>query len=99
MSNQKWPPKPTTHLHNAKERANRHEVQCVDEELAKNELTIIGGTTSNGEVRPSRTYVVLLDAFLYGCGKPRQYTTFHVRIMLQSHVIIALPSREGSLGV
>jgi hypothetical protein len=33
----------------------------------------MGGTTSDGEVRPSRTHVVLLDAFSCGCGKPRQY--------------------------
>jgi hypothetical protein len=68
---QRWPPKPTTHLSNAKERANIHEVQCFDEELGKYEVTTIGGITSNGEVRPSRTHVVLLDAFSCGCGKPR----------------------------
>jgi hypothetical protein len=33
----------------------------------------MGGTTSDGEVWPSRIHVVLLDAFLCGCGKPRQY--------------------------
>jgi hypothetical protein len=71
MSNKKWPPKPTSHLHNAKERAKRHKVQCVDKKLAKNEVTIMGGTTFGGEVQPSRTYVVLLDAFSCGCGKPR----------------------------
>jgi hypothetical protein len=70
---QRWAPKPTTHLNNTKERANRHEVQCFDEELGKYEITTMGGTTSDGEVRPSRTHVVLLDAFLCGCGKSRQY--------------------------
>jgi hypothetical protein len=33
----------------------------------------MGGITSDREVRPSRTHVVLLDAFSCGCGKPRQY--------------------------
>jgi hypothetical protein len=33
----------------------------------------MGATTSDGEVWPSRTHVVLLDAFSCGCGKPRQY--------------------------
>jgi hypothetical protein len=61
------------HLNNAKERTNRREVQCFDEELEKYEVTTMGGTTSDGEVRPSRTHVVLLDAFSCGCGKPRQY--------------------------
>jgi hypothetical protein len=39
----------------------------------------MGGTTSDGEVQPSRTHVVLLVAFLCGCGKTRQYhfTCFH----------------------
>jgi hypothetical protein len=32
----------------------------------------MGGTTSDGEVRPSRTHVVLLDAFSCGCGKPSE---------------------------
>jgi hypothetical protein len=66
-------PKPIAHLNNAKERANRHEVQCFDEELGKYEVTTMAGITSDGEVRPSRTHVVLLDAFSCGCGKPRQY--------------------------
>ena len=70
---QRWAPKPTSHLNNAKERAHRHEVQCFDEELGKYEVTTLGGITSDGEVRPSRTHVVLLDAFSCGCGKPRQY--------------------------
>jgi hypothetical protein len=30
---QRWAPKPTAHLNNAKEQANRHEVQCFNEEL------------------------------------------------------------------
>jgi hypothetical protein len=68
---QRWAPKPTAHLNNAKERANRQEVQCFDEELGKYEVTTMGGTTSDGEVWPSRTHVVLLDAFSCGCGKPR----------------------------
>jgi hypothetical protein len=33
----------------------------------------MGGITFDCEVRPSRTHVVLLDAFSCGCGKPRQY--------------------------
>jgi hypothetical protein len=33
----------------------------------------MGGTTSDDEVRPSKTLVVLLDAFSCGCSKPRQY--------------------------
>jgi hypothetical protein len=70
---QRWAPKPTIHLNNTKERANRHEVQCFNEELGNNEVTTMGGTAFNGEVRPSRTYIVLLDAFSCRCGKPRQY--------------------------
>jgi hypothetical protein len=70
---QRWAPKPTSHLNNAKERGHRHEVQCCDEELGKYEVTTMGGITSDSEVRPSRTHVVLLDAFSCGCGKPRQY--------------------------
>jgi hypothetical protein len=93
---QRWAPKPTTHLNNTKERANRHEVQCFDEELGKYEVTTMGGTTSDGEVRPSRTHVVLLDAFLCGCGKSR-HTTFHVLIMLPPHIIATLHLRAGSL--
>jgi hypothetical protein len=73
MRGQRWAPKPTSHLNNAKEQANRHEVQCFDQELGKYEVTTMGGTTSDDEVWPSRTYVVLLDAFSCGCGKPRQY--------------------------
>jgi hypothetical protein len=57
----------------------------------------MGGTTSDGEVRPSRTHVVLLDAFSYGCGN-LDSTTLHVLIMLLSHAIITLHSRAGSLG-
>jgi hypothetical protein len=68
---QRWAPKPIAHLNNAKERANRHEVQCFDEELGKYEVTTMGFTTSDGEVRPSRTHVVLLNAFSCGRGKPR----------------------------
>jgi hypothetical protein len=68
---QRWTPKPITHLNNAKERVNRHEIQCFDEELGKYEVTTVGGTTSNGEAWHSRTNVVLLDAFSCGCGKPR----------------------------
>jgi hypothetical protein len=70
---QRWAPKPTSHLNNAKERAHRHEVQCFDEELGKYEVTTLGDITSDGEVRPSMTHVVLLNAFSCGCGKPRQY--------------------------
>jgi hypothetical protein len=58
----------------------------------------MGGTTSDGEVRPSRTYVVLLDAFSCGCGKPRQYHFPCSHIMLLSPVIATLHSRVGSLG-
>jgi hypothetical protein len=76
---QRWAPKQTTHLTNAKERANRHEVQCFNEELGKYEVTTMGGITSDGEVRPSRTHVVLLDAFSCGCGKPIQYHICRVR--------------------
>jgi hypothetical protein len=65
---QRWAPKPTAHLNNAKERAHRHEVQCFDEELGKYEVTTMGGITFGGEVRPSRRHVVLLDAFSCGCG-------------------------------
>jgi hypothetical protein len=53
-----------SHLRNVGERINRHEVQCFDKELAKYEVTTMGGTTSDGEMWPSRTHVVLLDAFL-----------------------------------
>jgi hypothetical protein len=70
---QRWAPKPTTHLHNANERANRHEVQCFDEESGKYEVTTMDDTTFDGEVRPLRSYVVLLNTFSCGCGKPRQY--------------------------
>jgi hypothetical protein len=33
----------------------------------------MGGTIFDGEVRPSRTHVVLHDALSCGCGKPRRY--------------------------
>jgi hypothetical protein len=33
----------------------------------------MGGIIFDGEVRPSRTHVVLLHAFSCGCGKHRQY--------------------------
>jgi hypothetical protein len=33
----------------------------------------MGGTTFNCELWPSRTHVVLLDAFSSDCGKPRKY--------------------------
>jgi hypothetical protein len=93
----RWAPKPTAHLDNAKERANRHEVQCFNEELGKYVVTTMGGTTSDDEVRPSRTHVVyLMHSRVVVVNLDS--TIFHVLIMLPPHIITTLHSRAGSLG-
>jgi hypothetical protein len=81
-NNQKWAPKPKKHLEKAKERADTHDVECFDHNTGKYQVTERGGTTSNGEVRPSRSYIVLLSDFSCRCGRPRQYHS------LCSHYIV-----------
>jgi hypothetical protein len=71
--NQSWASKPTKHLDKAKERATTHEVQCFDHTTKKYEITERCGTTFDGEVRPSRAYIVVLSNFSCKCGRPRQY--------------------------
>jgi hypothetical protein len=70
-NNQKWAPKPKKHLEKAKERAATYDVQCFDHNIDKYQVTERGGTTSDGEVRPSRSYIVVLSDFSCRCGRPR----------------------------
>ena len=72
-NNQAWAPKPLKHLEKAKERALTHDVEYFDHNTDKYQVTKRGGTTSDGEVRPSRTYIVVLSNFSCQCGKTRQY--------------------------
>ena len=72
-NNKKWAPKPNKHLNKAKERAVTHDVDCFDHNTGKYQVIERGGTTSDGEVRPSRSYIVVLSNFSCGCGKTRQY--------------------------
>jgi hypothetical protein len=68
-----WAPKPMRHLAKAEDRACTHEVECFDHMTGKYEVTKRGGTTSDGDVRPSRSYVVILIDFSCTCGRTRQY--------------------------
>ena len=70
-NNQKWAPKPNKHLDKAKERAVTHDVDCFDHSTGKYQVTERGGRTSDGEVRPSRSYIVVLSNFSCRCGKTR----------------------------
>ena len=63
-NNQKWAPKPKKHLDKAKERAATHDVDCFDHNTGKYQVTERGGTMSDGEVQPSRSYIVVLSNFL-----------------------------------
>ncbi|RLN23409.1 hypothetical protein C2845_PM07G02240 [Panicum miliaceum] len=74
-NNQLWAPRPLEHLQKAKEKAHTHEVECFDNEIGKYEITERGATTSDGEVKRSRCYVVVLVDFSCTCGRPRQYHT------------------------
>jgi len=67
------PSKPNEHLNDAKGFAHTHEVRLFDLSTGKYEVTERGGTTSDGEVRAPRKYVVLLSNFSCTCGRPRQY--------------------------
>jgi hypothetical protein len=69
----KWAPKPKKHLNKAKERAATYDVDCFDHNTGKYQVTERGGTTSDGEIRPSRSYIVVLSNFSCGCGRTRQY--------------------------
>ncbi|XP_039820677.1 uncharacterized protein LOC120682730 isoform X2 [Panicum virgatum] len=71
--NQLWAPKPLHHLDKAKDRARTHEVECFDHTTGKYKVTERGDTTSNGKVRPSRSYIVVLINFSCTCGRTRQY--------------------------
>ena len=72
--NQSWAPKPNRHLQKAKARACTHDVEfCFDHNTGKYQVMERGGTMSDGEVRPSRSYIVVLSNFSYICGITRQY--------------------------
>jgi len=71
--NQLWAPKPLHHLDKAKDRDRTHEVECFDHTTGKYKVTERGDTTSNGKVRPSRSYIVVLINFSCTCGRTRQY--------------------------
>jgi hypothetical protein len=71
-NNQKWAPKPKKHLDKANERATTHDVDCFDHNTGKYQVTDRGGTTSDGEVRPSKSYIVVLTNFSCRRGKTRQ---------------------------
>lgn len=68
-----WAPKPTWHLDNAKTRAHTHSLHRFNRVEGRYQVTEAGWTTSDGEVRPSRSYVVHLNEFFCACGKPRQF--------------------------
>jgi len=72
-SNQLWPDKPLGHLAKAKDKAHTHEVECFDHATGKYQVTERGGTTSDGESLPSRSYVVILIDFSCTCGRTRQF--------------------------
>jgi hypothetical protein len=71
--NQLWAPKPLHHLDKAKDRAHTHEVECFDHAMGEYEVMERGVTTSDGEVLPSRSYIVILINFSCTCGRTRQY--------------------------
>ena len=55
--------------------------------MAKYEVIERGGTTTNGEVRPSRSHKVVLINISCTCGKPRQYhfPCLHYVVVAQHH--------------
>jgi hypothetical protein len=76
------------HLAKAEDRARTHEVECFDHTTGKYEVTERGGTTSDGDVRPSRSYIVILIDFSCTCGRTRQ------NHFLCSHYIAAARHRN-----
>jgi hypothetical protein len=72
-NNESWAPKPQQHLDKAKDRVRIYEVKCFDHDTGKYKVTEKGGTTSDGEVRPSRSYIVVLMDFSCKYGRTRQY--------------------------
>jgi hypothetical protein len=84
----KWAPKPKKHLEKAKERAATHDVRCFDHNTSKYQVMERGGTTSDGEVWPSRSYIMVLSDFSCRCGRPRQYHS------PCSHYIVAAQHRN-----
>jgi hypothetical protein len=66
-----WAPKPMHHLAKAENRAHTHEVKCFDHMMGKYEVTERGGTTSDGDVRPWRSYIVILTNFPCTYGRTR----------------------------
>jgi hypothetical protein len=87
-NNKKWAAKPKKHLEKAKEKAGTHDIKCFDHNTGKYQVTERGGTTSDGEVQPSRSYIVLLSDFSCRCGRPSQYHS------LCSHYIAAARHRN-----
>jgi hypothetical protein len=71
--NQLWAPKPMCHLGKAEDRVCTHEVKCFDHTTGKYEVTGRGGTTSDGDVRSSRSYIIILIYFSCTCGRTKQY--------------------------
>jgi len=67
------PSKSKRHLNNTKGWAHTHEVRCFDLNTGKYDVTERGSTMYDGEVRPSRSSVVVLVNFLCTCGRPKQY--------------------------
>jgi hypothetical protein len=70
---EKWAPKPKTFLEKAKERANRHTVDCFDLQSGTYEVFLQASTTSDGESQESRKHVVVLNDLSCTYGAPRQY--------------------------
>jgi hypothetical protein len=50
-----------------------NEVECFDHTTRKYEVTERDGTTSDGDVRPLRSYVVILIDLSCTCGRTREY--------------------------
>jgi hypothetical protein len=71
--NQLWVHKPMRHLGKAEDRARIHEVKCFDHTTGKYEVTERGGTTSDGDMRSSRSYIVILIDFSCTCVRTRPY--------------------------
>jgi hypothetical protein len=69
--NQLGTPKPMRHLGKAEDRARTHEVKCFDHMTEKYEVTERCGTTSDGDVRPLRSYIVIPIDFSCTCGRTR----------------------------
>jgi hypothetical protein len=76
------------HLGKAEDRARTHEVKYFDHRTGKYEVTERGGTTSDGDVRPSRSYIIILIDFSCTCGRTRQYH------FVYSHYIAAARHRN-----